>query len=62
MNNDKALKQLEEIDLGHPLVTAYLTLNKEMGVVQGELKWIKILMAATTASVFGQLMFSIFGG
>ena len=62
MNNDKALKQLKEIELDHPLVTAYITLNKEMGVVQGELKWIKLLMGATTFGVLGQLIYSIFGG
>lgn len=55
------LKKLEDIDLNHPLVKAYITLNHEMGVVQGELKWIKLLMGGTTLAVLGQLAVSIFG-
>ena len=55
------LKQLEDVDLNHPLVKAIITLNHEMGVVQGELKWIKILMVATTVGVLGQLFCTIIG-
>ena len=59
--NKEDRKRLEEIDLSHPLVKAVITLNREMGVVQGELKWIKILMCGTTIGVLGQLFYSIFG-
>jgi len=59
--NKEDRKRLEEIDLSHPLVQAFIRLNKEMGVVQGELKWIKVLMGATTLGVLGQLFYSIFG-
>ena len=41
---------------------ALITLNREMGIVQGELKWIKWLMGASTAVVFGQLLLNLFGG
>ena len=58
--NNEDVKQLEEVSLDHPLVKAIITLNKEMGVVQGELKWIKILMVGTTVGVLGQLFFSLF--
>ena len=34
---------------------AIITLNKEMGVVQGELVWIRRLMTATVLVALGQL-------
>ena len=55
-------RQIAKIGLDHPLAKAVITLNKEMGMVQGELKWIKILMVGTTVGVLGQLVYSIFGG
>ena len=38
---------------------AMITLNREMGVVQGELKWIKWLMGASTAVLFSQLIINV---
>jgi len=62
MNDNDAKKQLEALDLNHPIVKSYITLNKEMGVVQGELKWIKVLTAGTTIGVLSQLFITLFGG
>jgi len=58
---ERELKRLEELDLNHPLVKAFIRLNREMGGVQGELRWIKILMLVTTVAVWGQLFSSLFG-
>ena len=58
--NKEDRKRLEDVDLSHPLVKAVMKLNREMGVVMGELKWIKILMGATTVGVLGQFFYSIF--
>ena len=59
--SEKDRSRLEDVDLDHPLVKAIITLNREMGGVQGELKWIKVLMSATTVGVLGQLFYTIFG-
>ena len=59
--SEKDRGRLEDVDLDHPLVKAIIALNREMGQVQGELKWIKLLMSATTLGVLGQLFYTIFG-
>lgn len=45
-----------------PLEEAFRTLNREMGEVQGELKWIKLLMGATALATVGELFITAFGG
>ena len=53
-------EQLQEQRL-QQIEDAIKTLNKEMGVVQGELKWITKLTAATAIAVWGQLVLRLFG-
>ena len=40
---------------------AIKTLNREMGIVQGELTWIKILMVGVLGTGLAQLAWTIFG-
>ncbi len=60
--NKEDRKRLEEVNLSHPLVKAIITLNREVGIIQGELVWIRRLMTATVVAAVGQLFYSIFGG
>jgi hypothetical protein len=47
-------KNMTDREISMFLLKSYMTLNKEMGEVRGELKWIKWLLCALLAVAIGQ--------
>ena len=56
-------KRIEELEAEQKTVEdAIFTLNREMGMVLGELKWIRIFVTGTAIAAIGQLLLTLFGG
>ena len=59
--DDRVIIDLFEKRL-HNVEDHQITLNHEMGQIIGEMRWIKLLLCASTLGIMGQLLYNIFGG
>jgi len=59
MTKDDA-DQIIKLGFNHPLVRTVVRLDREIGEVKGELKWVKIVTGATFAAVVGQVIIALF--